>query len=113
MGLRVRAQDERRRKAAGPWLEWHDDVFTVPEGCTEVARTAVGPQLVRTRRVLATQFHPEATESMVVRWLASGGAEQVRGRGGDPDRLLADTRANVPSSGPRAAALVDWFLADL
>jgi len=98
--------------AGGPWMEWHDDVFTVPEGFEELARTPVGPQLIRTRRVLASQFHPEATETMIARWLAEGGAEQLRSRSGDPDELLAQTRANVATSRHRAADLVDWFLSE-
>ncbi|CAN5847072.1 type 1 glutamine amidotransferase [soil metagenome] len=98
--------------AGGPWMEWHDDVFTVPEGFAELARTPVGPQLIRTRRVLASQFHPEATETMIARWLAEGGAEQLRSRRGDPDELLAQTRANVVTSRHRAADLVDWFLSE-
>lgn len=98
--------------AAGAWMEWHDDVFTIPEGFDELARTPVGPQLVRTKRVLATQFHPEATDTMVTRWLADGGAVQLRSRGGDPDALAAATRANTTSSRRRAADLVDWFLSD-
>ena len=33
-----------------------------------------------------------------------------RRHGGDPDALLAATRANVATSRPAAEALVDWFL---
>jgi GMP synthase-like glutamine amidotransferase len=99
--------------ARGPWMEWHDDVFTVPEGFEVLAATDVGPQLIRGRRILATQFHPEATETMIRRWLAEGGAEQLRARGGDPDVLLAETRANVERSRPAAEALVDWFVDDI
>jgi GMP synthase-like glutamine amidotransferase len=96
---------------AGPWMEWHYDVFTVPEGFVELARSDAGPELVQGRRSVATQFHPEATETMIARWLRMGGADQLRQEGGDPDALLAETRANVELSGPRSAALVDWFLA--
>ena len=96
--------------AAGPWLQWHLDVFTVPDGFDEVGRSPVGPQVVRGGRALATQFHPEVTESMVTRWLGMGGAAQVREHGGDPDDLLAATRVNIERSRPNADALVDWFL---
>jgi GMP synthase-like glutamine amidotransferase len=96
---------------AGPWMEWHYDVFTVPELFVELARTDAGPELVRGGRSVATQFHPEATETMIARWLRMGGADQLRQEGGEPDALLAETRANVELSGPRSAALVDWFLA--
>jgi hypothetical protein len=47
---------------------------------------------------------------MIARWISHGGAAQYRRHGGDPDALLADTRANVVTSGPAAGALVDWFL---
>jgi GMP synthase-like glutamine amidotransferase len=94
----------------GPWLMWHYDVFTVPAGFTALAANAVGPQLVRGGRLLATQFHPEATETMVARWLGMGGAEQLRREGLDPDQLLEQSRVNVTQSAPNATALVDWFL---
>ena len=74
--------------AAGPWMEWHDDVFTPPEGFDVLARTAVGPQLIRGGRCLGTQFHPEATETIVRDWIESGGAAAYRTHGGDPDALL-------------------------
>ena len=96
--------------AAGPWMEWHDDVFTAPEGFDVLASTPSGPQLIASRHAVATQFHPEATETMVRDWIEHGGAEQYRSRGGDPDELLATTRANTARSRPAAEALVDWFL---
>jgi GMP synthase-like glutamine amidotransferase len=96
--------------ATGPWMEWHSDGFTPPEGFDVLARTDAGPQLIRGRRALGTQFHPEVTEAMVTRWIEHGGADQYRRHDGDPDALLAETRANVVASGPAAEALVDWFL---
>ena len=84
-------------------MEWHDDVFTVPEGFAELARTPSGRSWSATGRVLATQFHPEATDRMVTRWLADGGAEQLPARGRDPDALLAETRANTAEQPARAA----------
>ena len=71
-------------------MEWHDDVFTVPEGFDVLATTPSGPQLIASRRAVGTQFHPEATETMVRDWIEHGGAEQYRRVGGDPDQLLAD-----------------------
>jgi GMP synthase-like glutamine amidotransferase len=99
--------------ATGPWMEWHDDMFTEPEGFDVLARTDAGPQLIRGGRCLATQFHPEVTETMIASWLAAGGADQHRRYGGDPAQLMAATRANVERSRPNAAALVDWFLDDV
>ncbi|MBA3287670.1 MAG: type 1 glutamine amidotransferase [Acidimicrobiia bacterium] len=95
---------------SGPWMQWHLDVFTVPDGFTELAANDMGPQLVRGPNCAATQFHPEATETMIARWLRSGGAEQLAEHGGAAAELLAETRANVERSRVGAEALVDWFL---
>jgi GMP synthase-like glutamine amidotransferase len=99
--------------AAGPWMEWHDDVVTAPPGFDVLARTDACAQLIRGPRALGTQFHPEATETMIRDWIEHGGAEAYRRHGGDPDALLVDTRTNVTFSRPAAEALVDWFLEDI
>jgi GMP synthase-like glutamine amidotransferase len=96
--------------AGGPWMSWHHDVVTPPPGFGVHARNEVGPQLIGGGRVVATQFHPEATETMVRDWLEHGGAADLSARGGDPDALLATTRGNVARSRPAAEALVDWYL---
>lgn len=96
----------------GPWLMWHYDVFAVPDGFATLAANAVGPQMIRGGRTLATQFHPEVTETMVVRWLGMGGADLLSRDGVDPEQMLEQTRVNVARSASHAAALVDWFLAD-
>ena len=54
--------------AEGPWMQWHYDVVTVPPNAQELARSAVGPQAWRMDRSFCTQFHPEATETMIRRW---------------------------------------------
>jgi GMP synthase-like glutamine amidotransferase len=94
---------------SGPWLQWHFDTFTVPVGLTEIARSPSGPQAMVGPRFLATQFHPEATETMLSRW-TSGDPEDLIRLGLDPDRIMADTRREVVASRPRAEALVDWFV---
>lgn len=97
--------------ATGPWMQWHYDSFTVPDGFQELGRNPFGPQLAVGDRAVATQFHPEVTESMVHRWLGMGGEAQLREGGLDPDELRTATRANVVASRARADDLVDWFLA--
>lgn len=96
----------------GPWLQWHFDVFSVPPGCTEIARSPSGPQAIIGSRLLATQFHPEATETMLGRW-TSGDPDDLTRLGLDPERIMAETRREVVASRPRAEALVDWFLEHL
>lgn len=96
--------------AEGPWLQWHYDVVTVPPGADEIARSAVGPQAWRLGRSVATQFHPEATESMLARWTTGGGADELAKLGMTPEQVMADTRANTPVSREHAEHLVDWFV---
>ena len=83
---------------AGPWIEWHDDVFSVPEGFDVLAPTEPGPQLVVGAQV-ATQFHPEAPRRWSS-WLRMG-AEQYRQRRGDPTDVLDATRENADASESR------------
>jgi GMP synthase-like glutamine amidotransferase len=97
--------------AAGPWMEWHDDVFSAPPDFDVLARTDACAQLIRGPRTVGTRVHPEATETIVRDWIEHGGAEAYRRHGGDPDALLAETQRNVARSRPAAEGLVDWFLA--
>lgn len=96
--------------SAGPWLQWHYDVVEVPPVATELARSPIGPQVFAFDRVLATQFHPEATETMLRRWTAGAGGADVAARGSSRDELLARTALAVEDSRPSAERLVDWFL---
>ena len=100
--------DDARAIPTGPWLQWHGDVVTVPPGAVELARNPVGPQAWRLGRSLATQFHPEATETMLARWSATGGAE-LAAVGLTPESMMEATRANVEAGAARTARLVSWF----
>lgn len=103
--------DEPMVIAEGPWMQWHYDVVTVPPGSSEMARSPVGPQAWRLGRSFCTQFHPEATETMIRRWANSdlGSAELLK-YGKKPDDLIDESRRNVAESRPAAEHLVDWFL---
>jgi GMP synthase-like glutamine amidotransferase len=97
--------------AEGPWMQWHHDVVTVPPNAEEMARSSLGPQAWRLRRSFCTQFHPEATETMIRRWASSeGGSAELLSYGMKPDELIDESRRNVARSRPAAALLVDWFL---
>jgi GMP synthase-like glutamine amidotransferase len=54
--------------ANGPWLHYHYDLFTVPPGATELARSPAGPAAFTAGAHLGVQFHPEATPEMGVTW---------------------------------------------
>ncbi|MBU3688788.1 MAG: aminotransferase [Acidimicrobiales bacterium mtb01] len=94
--------------ATGPWLQWHFDVCRIPQTFTELARSESGPQAFTAKRTLATQFHPEANESMLARWTA-GSPDELARLGLSADGVMADTRRFVSQSRPAAERLVDWF----
>ena len=95
----------------GPWMQWHYDVVTVPPGSEELARSVIGPQAWRMGRSFCTQFHPEATETMIRRWATSdGGSTELLKHGIKPDELIEETRRNVVESQPAAEHIVDWFV---
>lgn len=96
--------------AEGPWMQWHSDCFTVPPGFEELARSVIGPQAIVGGRSAATQFHPEANEAMLVRWVSGGGAPELAAVGLTPEELLATTRASTATSRENSDVLVDWFL---
>jgi GMP synthase-like glutamine amidotransferase len=95
--------------AAGPWMQWHYDVVTVPPDATELARSAVGPQAFTMGRTLATQFHPEVNEAIATRW-CHGSPGELTARGLDPDDMVEQSLVNVRRSRAHTAGLVDWFL---
>ena len=99
--------------APGPWMQWHYDVVTVPPGADELARSDVGPQAWRIGRSFCTQFHPEATESMLSRWTAGVGGTEIEKFGSSVEALMEDTRRNVIVSREHADHLVDWFVNSL
>ena len=95
--------------APGPWFEWHYDGFTVPDGATEIARTAVSPQTFRMGRSVGTQFHPEITVEIVDLWISMD-TEELRAHGVDPAVMAARTEDEAVGNRSRSDALVDWFL---
>jgi GMP synthase-like glutamine amidotransferase len=98
--------------AAGPWFQWHFDVFTTPPGATELARSATGPQAFRLGRSLGLQFHPELDPGLLELWMLDD-RQQLVDAGIDPDRLLADTERLAVEARPRTAALLDWYLSEI
>jgi GMP synthase-like glutamine amidotransferase len=98
---------------AHEWLQWHHDVFTVPTSMQAVASNDVGPQAMLGKRVFATQFHPEATATIVERWCAGVGALELQKLGIDPKHLCETSGERAAAAVPAATRLVDWFLAEV
>lgn len=94
----------------GPWMQWHYDVFTVPAGARTLAQNPIGPQAFSMGRLLAVQFHPEATESIVASWSADDGERELAAIGIQRSVLLERTRSEVARSEGAAKRLVEWHL---
>lgn len=99
--------------AGGPWMQWHFDRFTVPEGATELARSSAGPQAFTTGKSLGLQFHPEVTAAIVTGWLDGAPAEELDRPGVDIEQIRSDSQRLGPITRAKTARLVDWFLDDI
>jgi GMP synthase (glutamine-hydrolysing) len=86
----------------GRWFTWHEDVFELPAGATELARAASGPQAFAVGTSVGLQFHPEVTPAIVDDWLA-GARDAVP----DPEPIRAETASSVAPARERAFALLD------
>ena len=96
---------------AGPWFQWHLDVFEPPPDATLLARSPAGPQAFRLRSNLALQFHPEVDTAVLEEWMITD-RDQLRDCGVDPDELLAATAENEETARRRTLALVERFLSE-
>jgi GMP synthase (glutamine-hydrolysing) len=99
----------------GPWLQYHDDWFTVPDGARLIGTSDVGAQgfVVETAdgrlQLVAWQFHPEVTPAILQRWVAED-VDTLPGRGVDPGEFVAETRERELVARAAAHALVDVTL---
>jgi GMP synthase-like glutamine amidotransferase len=95
--------------AAGPWLQWHYERFTLPPRADELARSAVGPQAFRHGVHVGTQFHPESTMDVVAGW-ARHDAERLAARGiADGEALVFEGREHADAAREAAFRLFDAF----
>lgn len=97
----------------GPWFEFHQDVFTVPDEGEELARSAVGPQAFRLGRSLGVQFHPELDSSLLEEWYRAGDEGRLQRSGFDTVTVMAETKELEAAARLRARDLVDWFIDDI
>ena len=90
----------------GRWFTWHEDVFDLPPGATELARAASGTQAFAVGASVGLQFHPEVTPAIVEDWL-DGRAGAVA----DPEPMRSETTGTVAAARERAFALMDRIAA--
>ncbi|EFH12160.1 class I glutamine amidotransferase [Pseudoroseomonas cervicalis ATCC 49957] len=89
----------------GPWVRWHGDHVTVPEGTEVLARSEDTIQAFRHRRALGVQLHPEADAGCVGAWLGFTPAERLAAKGLAPEALLEQTRSRDGSYAAQREAL--------
>jgi GMP synthase-like glutamine amidotransferase len=96
----------------GPWFSFHDDVFTVPDGATELARSPLCPQAFRLGRSLAVQFHPEFSIGMQPGWLKERQRQLDSRDGGvlDAESVIAQTERYGSMAQAAAYRLFDGFV---
>lgn len=94
----------------GRWMQWHRDAFTVPHGADVLAISDNGAQAMRMHRCLGVQYHPEANEAIITRWLSGDGARELALIGMSPMDLMDETRTMMPVATAAARSLVDWFI---
>jgi GMP synthase-like glutamine amidotransferase len=97
----------------GRWMQWHHDAFSVPAGADVLALSDAGPQAMRMHRCLGVQYHPEANEAIVMRWLSGEGAVELATNGVSPVDLMEETRAAMPAATEASRRVVDWFVDDV
>ena len=95
---------------SGRWLQWHYDSFSSPPGFDTLAFNDAGVQAIRRGRSLGVQFHPEANEAIVTRWMEGDGAAELAAYGLSPQELLDETRREVMRTEKATTELVRWFL---
>ena len=90
----------------GRWFTWHEDVFDLPPGATELARADSGPQAFAVGASVGVQFHPEVTLAIVEDWL-----DGAPGAVADPEPMRAETTSTVAAARERAFGLMDRIAA--
>lgn len=98
---------------AGRWMQWHYDSFTAPRGFDVLAINEAGVQAIRRGRSIGVQFHPEANEPIVSKWMSGEGAAELAAVGIAPSDLLDETRRGVERTSVATRKLLDWFLEDV
>jgi GMP synthase-like glutamine amidotransferase len=95
-------------------FQWHGYGFTTPPGATELARGARGAQAFRLAGAPAwgIQFHAEVDAPTVGGWIADyGSSDEARAAGVVPERLAAETAAEIERWNGFGRALCARFLA--
>ena len=97
-----------------PVLHWHGDVISTPPELPPLASTPLceNQAFARGPNVLALQFHLEANDASLERWLV-GHAYELAARGVSVAKLREDACAHAPQLASRAEQILDAWLSGL
>lgn len=96
--------------AEGPWMMWHSDTFSLPDGATLLAETASGPQAYAYGPSLLVQFHPEVSPELLRDWCDIDDSDFER-FGVSLEEVTRETERRADEARDRARALFDSFMA--
>jgi GMP synthase-like glutamine amidotransferase len=96
--------------AAGPWLHFNNECFSVPAGATAIARSPCGPGAFGIGPHLGVQFHPEITPAIVDEWIR-GDAARLAELGIDPETIRTQVPGEAIHAAERAFELFDSWRA--
>ena len=96
--------------AAGPWLFFNNERFSVPAGARSIASASCGPGAFAIGPHLGLQFHPEVTPAIVEGWMRSDSARMDE-LGVGPELIRAQAIKHTPGAADRAFALFDAWRA--
>jgi GMP synthase-like glutamine amidotransferase len=106
VGWSAMDSNEPRLLPPGPWFRWHEDVFTVPPGAREIARSDAGPLAFVAGHSVGLQFHPEADAALIHEWI-DGSRHRMAELKIDERALLAEVSAFADGASERADDLFD------
>lgn len=90
----------------GPWVLWHEDLFTLPPGGRLLAGRDTEAIAFACGTSVGLQFHPEADAQLARRWI-KGARTKLASHGIDPAGLEHEVEHRGPGARERAFDLFD------
>jgi GMP synthase-like glutamine amidotransferase len=92
--------------APGPWLRWHEDVFTLPPAARQLARAEEVVLAFVQGASVGLQFHPEVDAELTDAWIESS-RRRYASRAVELEALRGQARLAAPGAPARARDLFD------
>jgi GMP synthase-like glutamine amidotransferase len=92
--------------ASGPWLRWHEDVFTVPPRARQLARAGEVALAFVQQASVGLQFHPEVDGELADAWIETS-RRRFASHAADLEALRGQARLAAGGAPTRARDLFD------